>query len=143
MSDPQNWFEFATRFVGLFDYIPVQQAPEGCSWRLGSDWETVEHDLEAVEARHAPAIQAAIERLCTTDSTGPVSPQVRYFLGLRGAVLEDFLLSLSAGQSSVFPYPSGVPTLSILRWLLVDWWRVHGARHACKLRLQEDYLHEP
>jgi hypothetical protein len=140
---PHNWASFSMVFVGMFPYIPHDEAPRDCFWRVGNTWDTLASDFGRAQAPFLPEIEKVIRTLCDTGNAQNDSKAVGYFLGLRGCVLESFFLSLSVpkGQihETIIPFPTK-PLMKTLEWFLIDWWNFHGPRQICRIRLIEDHL---
>src|SRR5437764_13128405 len=90
-----NWSTFAACFVGMFPYIQHDKAPPECAWTVGDAPETFETDFRRAQAPFLADIEATIRTLCSTGAASHGSKSVQYFLGLRGAVLEQFFLEFS------------------------------------------------
>jgi len=140
-----NWTSFGMCFVGMFPYIPHDEAPPNCAWKVGADYDTMDLDFRRAEAPYRAEIETIVRTLCATDNAEMGSPESAYFLGLRGAVLGPWFLSLSVplpgtgATHTIVPFPK-MPMMRVLEWFLIDWWNHHGPKFACEIRILETAL---
>jgi hypothetical protein len=139
-----NWSTFGMCFVGMFPYIPHDEAPPTCSWKVGDTLSEIDRDFRRVEAPYVAEIEKIIRSLCRRGNAPAGSEESQYFLGLRAAVLAPFLLShavpIQGGAlQTILPFPQ-LPTLRVLEWFLIDWWNRHGPQRICEYRHLEDTL---
>ena len=144
VPDDHNWTTFAVTFLGQLRYIPHDEAPRECASRVGETQADIGAGYRRAEAPFVSAIESTIRTLCSAASLPVVSSEIAYFLGLRAAVLGPFLFELSvrAGpnlHSTIIPFPS-LPSERVVEWLLIDWWRDHGARRIAEIRHMDDTL---
>jgi len=110
-------------------------------------------DFRRAEAPFIPEIERVIRAICNAEQlevSDEISRGATYFLGLRGTLVLDFLMDLDveiggpatplnspdAGPltMTIIPFPA-LPAHEVMQWLLIDWWREHGADRACCDRL--------
>lgn len=136
-----NWATFAPCFLGLFPYIPHDQAPHECRWNLGESLKETVSNYQEAETGFVKQTEDVIRTLCDKGSASAASEAVAYFLGLRSAVLESFFLKFSIGTRNgrswtIIPFPT-LPTHNVIEWFLIDWWRRHGAFEVAAFRYIE------
>jgi hypothetical protein len=139
-----NWNTFGGCFIGLFPFVPHDQAPPRCSWEVGGTLKEAAANYRQAEAPFVSQIEDVIRALCKTGSASTPSKEIQYLLGLRSAVLESFFLkfaiSLGNGRhSTIIPFPA-LPTLRVVEWFCIDWWRQHGASAVAELSYIERFL---
>jgi hypothetical protein len=105
-------------------------------------------DLYRAEKPFRVEIEAAIRAL-SSGQTVSVSPEVRYFLGVRARAVVWFLSWFEIDQSAIpmlsslrrlSHFPEGLPSREIIRWLMFDWFNNNGAHIAALLQLGEMHL---
>jgi len=142
-NEPKNWEEASQMLHEAVVYIPSDEAPPACAWQvkevLSGD---PAEELRQAEAPFLPDIEKAIRRFDIDKRLVLASKEVAYFVGLRAQVAEQFLASLSTHgpheSESILAYPAHTSFLTIIEWLLLDWWREHGYDEACKLALLDE-----
>lgn len=159
MNDQKhNWTTFAVSFIGMFPFIEHNQAPIECAWSVGETLKETAENFRRTEAPFAAEVEGVIHTFCQTGTTPKAARTAQYFLGLRSAVLESLFLKFSINKSrtlnevalasaakpqvieeTIIPFPS-LPTLQVLEWFLIDWWRKQGAIEVAQLRYLEAFL---
>jgi hypothetical protein len=139
----ENWPSFAMKWLGHFPYVEHSEAPAECAWKLGESAEGFSSDYRRVEAPFRSEIENVINQIADGGTT-PASPQVAYFLGIRGEVVQDFLFSLYLSNGSglhhtIIPFPNQ-EALSVMRWLMISWFDLLGPDRAALLRLKGTHL---
>jgi len=142
-TEPKNWKEAAEMLGEVAHYIPLSEAPPACAWRETEDSSgDPSEDLRRAEAPFLPAIEAAIRRFDIDKRLLLPSREIAYFVGLRVQVAVMFLASLSTHgpheSGKILAYPTGTSFLTIVEWLLLDWWRENGYYAAAGFQLLEE-----
>jgi hypothetical protein len=138
-----NWNILFCSLIGFFPYVPHDEAPAECAWKVGPTQKRIAEDFLRAEAPFVPEVDRVIQELCSSGSASTDSPAVRYFLGLRAAAVNDFWGKFDVvkdGVASTIIPPSSLPALQVLKWFMIDWWRKHGPRYICGCRLLDETL---
>ena len=103
-------------------------------------------NYQAAEEPYTQEIEQAIGVFCRTGEAPSTSPEATYFLGIRAAVIESFLMQLGSRSDddirTVFLLPPDMTTQDAARWLFVYWWRCRGSSKATLMRVTDD-LYDP
>jgi len=101
-------------------------------WRLKPPIQDDEPDFAArfreLESPLQDEIEAAILALLANGQSVPVSDAAHIWLGIRVDACIRFVSLLSTHDKFLNPSRLAVPDL--VRWVLIDWWREHGANYA-------------
>jgi len=131
MKTPEHarWARAMEKLVGLsVDYNRDAPMP----WRLKPPLAEGEPDYAArfreLEARAQSEIEQAILSLLDRGESGEISEAARIWIGIRVDVCIQFVSMLST-KDGFLTCPC-VPTSELVRWILIDWWREHGATYA-------------
>lgn len=139
----QHWNNLGKNLVGIFPYI--EKMPQGCFWEADIELETFGQNYRYAEKPYLEEIKSCIEGVCRDRCHVVSSLEVAYFLGVRSAVIESFVLRLSISTSheqigTVFLLPPDMSTEDAIRWLFLDWWEGHGPLCATYQRIADIYI---
>lgn len=156
MNADENWSSFAMLWMNLnyhFPWVLADDAPSNCGWKPGDSLDNFSSDYERAEEPFRGEIEAIIHDLAekgdavfarsdelSARSLARASKGAMFFLGIRREVVQHFLFSLDATVNGVhrtiIPFPS-LDLSSVMQWLMIDWWNMHGPKFAASLRLQD------
>jgi hypothetical protein len=145
------WGRLIDRIDDLFlipDFCFFCDVPPTAKWVVGRTDLSFATDLHRAEKPFRTEIESAIRALCSGQSVS-ISPEVRYFLAVRGRVVRWFLSSFEIDQrgrpdielsQTIIPFPDGVSPSEILIWFMFHWWNNNGADIAALLELREEHM---
>jgi hypothetical protein len=127
--DHSRWGQALEHLVGLsVNYNRDAPMP----WRLKPPLQDGEPDYAArfreLESPVQEEIEQAILSLLERGDSGVISEAARIWVGIRVDVCIQFVSILST-RDGFLTCPC-VPTSELVRWVLIDWWREHGAIYA-------------
>src|SRR5262245_43612500 len=150
-SECNSWRWLLDKIEDLF-HLPggrlFPEAPPKAKWRAGRSPPNLGIDLYRAEKPFRVEIETAIRTICSGQSFS-VSPEVRYFLGVRARAVHWFLSWFEIDQcgdpdvelsQTIIPFPDGLPHCEIIRWLMFDWFNNNGAHIAALLQLGEMHM---
>ena len=125
-GDEDSW---ATIFAELVAYSVDYDRDAPKPWMTYSDpggfAEHAAAHYRRLEAPHELEIERCVRDLIANGSCNVESDQGKYFLGFRIDVVLSFV-SLAATKDRFVPFPVRTRK-EVLSWLLIDWWKEHGA----------------
>jgi hypothetical protein len=151
-SECKSWSWLLDKIGDLFQvpcYRLFPEPPPKVKWEVRKSPPNLGIDLYRVEKPFRAEIEAAIRTLCSGQSVS-VSPEVRYLLGVRARSVVWFLSWFEIDQcgdfdvelsQTIIPFPEGLPSCEIIRWLMFDWFNNNGAHIAALLQLGEIHLY--
>jgi hypothetical protein len=147
----KSWRWLLDKIADLFQVPCCRLFPEASpkvKWEVRISPPNFGIDLYRAEKPFRVEIEAAIRALSSGQSVS-VSPEVRYFLGVRARAVQWFLSWFEIDQcwdpdvelsQTIIPFPDGLPSREIIRWLMFDWFNNNGAHIAALLQLGEMHL---
>lgn len=138
-----HWDELGKSLLFTFPYIPHSEAPNSCKWAPDLDIEYLGINYRKAEAAWKTEITKAITHFSKTGDPHSSSPEAQYFLGIRAAVIESFMLQLGSKSNdpirTLFLLPPDMQAHEALLWLFTEWWDCHGPRQATTMRIIDDF----
>ena len=150
-SECKSWRWLRDEIADLFQ-VPCfrlfPKAPPNVKWEVRRSGPNLGIDFYRAEKPFRVEIEAAIRALCSGQSFS-VSPEVRYFLGVRARAVQWYLSWFEIDQygdpdvelsQTIIPFPEGLPSCEIMRWWMFDWFNNNGANIAGLLQLGAVHL---
>lgn len=138
-----HWDDLGKDLLFSFPYIQHTKAPATCAWVPDHNIESLGRNYQIAEKPHKLEIERAIEIFCQSGHAPNTSPEAAYFLGIRAAVIESFLLQLGSRSDddirTVFLLPPDMTMKEAARWLFIYWWECQGAGKATLMRIIDDF----
>lgn len=138
-----HWNKLGESLLFAFPYISHRDAPKTCIWHPDLDIESVGTNYRKAESPYVQQIEQAIDVFCRTGQAPTTSPEASYFLGIRSAVVESFLMQLGSRSDddirTVFLLPPDMSIHDAARWLFTYWWKCQGATRATYMRIIDDF----